>query len=1061
MLVTGLFLGLFVVLAIRALRGAHRSLRARRRGEKRGPLTLQSILFRVVLVALFALFLAVMGLRWYSDRQNAKHDVFSSSEEALAQLRLAYRAQPTTGGDEETGDDGIPYIGGTGLWFDAATYRRIAALIDTYGREGTGGSGELLLSGRDAYPLRAIVPPPVYRRYRRTGSPSISNPSYGFPFDLLPERATLRRVVRQGSVLGRTLDRTEDRWVRYAFWRTGPDTAFYLEVWEHSGEDGAWWVSLVSWGWQAMTLYIFLAPFAGIAAWYLSRKITRPVARVAVASQILAHGDLPERIPEEGPAELATMARSFNRLADRLDEAEAAQKEFVASVNHELKTPLTSLQGYGELLSDGAVSAEDAGPVVLAETARLERLVGDLLEAGRLDSGEFAVRREVVSLDDVAAAVLRRFESTAERFGISLGVRHEPTGEASVLADGDRLVQVVSNLTENALRCTPSGGSVRIVVRPPVTIRVVDTGPGLAEEDLPHAFDRFYLYERCGKDRPVGTGLGLSIVKELTEAMGGTVRVESDAGVGTVFEVELRPSAGPPPQTEPARRRRPHESTGTGPRATIGRMTRGRQHTAGALAVLAALACALLGASAWLPAAASAAGSSDPTPAGPVTPAPPVLDDVMGRAGRRAPARAAHRPRRPARRPRDGRLRRRPGGGRRGVPRERRQQDDRAPRIGRADRQGRRSLAKIQNALDWWNDRSPDGSLELFLPAAVTYGAPQTVRTGYEPIRMDVKLGWKGRQVLSDAAWRWEAMGKLGFAHDAVDDQPYPETRYADWLRSRNGADWAFVVYVVDSLHDQDGMFRNRVVAYTADLFGPYCMLTYDNDGYTFANFDAVLAHEMGHVFGALDEYRPPAPGYPSTGNLRSGYLGVLNGNAESGGTTDLPCIMRGSNGMLNAFAGGDLCRWTVGQTGLRDSDADTRPDVVDTRPAFSTGLESTSETTGAVTLGGAVTERPRKRGRISTGVYFRHDLSIKVPHAAQYRVDGGVWQPLARDRRRVRRALRGLDADHRVADRRATTCSTSRRRPARRPAGPETCGPAPRRSRSSSPPTRRSPRPR
>ena len=190
-------------------------------------------------------------------------------------------------------------------------------------------------------------------------------------------------------------------------------------------------------------------------------------------------------------------------------------------------------------------------------------------------------------------------------------------------------------------------------------------------------------------------------------------------------------------------------------------------------------------------------------------------------------------------------------------------------------------------------------------------------------------------------------------------------------------------------------MFRNRVVAYTADLFGPYCMLTYDNDGYHFANFDAVLAHEMGHVFGALDEYAPPVPGYPSTGDLTSGYLGVRNRNAVRGGTTDLPCIMRGSNGTLSAFAAGDVCRWTVGQTGLRDSDTDTRPDVVDTRPAFSTGLESTSETTGAVTLRGVVTERPRKRGRISTGVYFRHDLSIKVPHAAQYRVDGGAWQPL------------------------------------------------------------------
>ena len=200
---------------------------------------------------------------------------------------------------------------------------------------------------------------------------------------------------------------------------------------------------------------------------------------------------------------------------------------------------------------------------------------------------------------------------------------------------------------------------------------------------------------------------------------------------------------------------------------------------------------------------------------------------------------------------------------------------------------------------------------------------------------------------------------------------------------------------MVDSLNDSDGTFRNGVVAYTPDLFGPYCVLTYDNDGYRFANFDAVLAHEMGHVFGALDEYAPPAPGYPSTGDLRAGYLGVRNGNAVSGGSTDLPCIMRGSNATLNAFAGGDLCRWSVGQTGLRDSDADTRPDVVDTRPGFSTGLESTNQTSGAVTLRGAVTERPRPRGRISTGVYFRRDLSIRVPHAARYRVDGGAWQPL------------------------------------------------------------------
>ncbi len=289
----------------------------------------------------------------------------------------------------------------------------------------------------------------------------------------------------------------------------------------------------------------------------------------------------------------------------------------------------------------------------------------------------------------------------------------------------------------------------------------------------------------------------------------------------------------------------------------------------------------------------------------------------------------------------------------------------------------------------------PDGSLELFLPAAGSYGAPQTVKIGYEPIRMNVKVGWNGHPVLSDAAWRWQAMSRLGFAHNGASDTPYPETLYADRIRRQDDADWAFVLYVVDSLHDKDGMFRNKVVAYTADLFGPYSMLTYDNDGYGFANFDAVLAHEMGHVFGALDEYAPPTPGYPSTGDLTSGYLGVRNGNAVSGRhDATMPASCADRDETLNAFASGALCPSTIGP----DRTARQRRRFPAGRgrhaAGFSTRLEST-DASGAVTLRGTVAERPRHRGRISGGVYFRHDLSIKVPHDVQYRVDGGAWQPL------------------------------------------------------------------
>ena len=302
-------------------------------------------------------------------------------------------------------------------------------------------------------------------------------------------------------------------------------------------------------------------------------------------------------------------------------------------------------------------------------------------------------------------------------------------------------------------------------------------------------------------------------------------------------------------------------------------------------------------------------------------------------------------------------------------------------------------LAKVQAACTWWNERSPDQSLEVFLPAAGEYGAPRTSTTKYEAISRPISQFDKDYR-LSDAGWRWQIMGKLGYSHDRVDDSPLPERAYADRVRRATGADWAFVLYVVDSLRDADGMFRDGAIAYTADLYGPYTVLTYDNDGYRFRNFDAVLAHEMGHVFGALDEYAPPRPGYPSTGALTSGYLGVKNRNAVKGGTTDLPCIMRGSRATLDAFAFGDLCPSSVGQTGLRDGDGDSHPDVVDTHPSFGS-TQTAALADGTVAATGTVRELPRPHGTSSYGMPFRHDLSIFVPHALEYRVDDGDWQPL------------------------------------------------------------------
>jgi two-component system sensor histidine kinase BaeS len=156
----------------------------------------------------------------------------------------------------------------------------------------------------------------------------------------------------------------------------------------------------------------------------------------------------------------------------------------------------------------------------------------------------FTVRREAVDLAAVAADVARRYEATACDAGLTLLLNTEAGGGA--VADHDRVLQVVSNLVENAIRCTPAPGTVTIATAPG-TITVSDTGRGLTSDDLPRAFERFYLYSRYGTDRPVGTGLGLAIVKELTEAMGGKVSVSSAVGVGTAFTVALPAGPATPP----------------------------------------------------------------------------------------------------------------------------------------------------------------------------------------------------------------------------------------------------------------------------------------------------------------------------------------------------------------------------------------------------------------------------------------------------------------------------------------------------------------------------------
>jgi signal transduction histidine kinase len=167
--------------------------------------------------------------------------------------------------------------------------------------------------------------------------------------------------------------------------------------------------------------------------------------------------------------------------------------------------------------------------------------VRDLLDLARMNRTDFSVHNSEIDLAEVAEDAVRRYQPQADAFGVELAVAAD--GPAPAVADADRVLQVVSNLVENALRLAPPGGEVRVVAAPGL-LRVEDSGPGLEEKDREHAFERFYLHERYGRERPVGTGLGLAIVKELTQAMGGSVGVESRPGELTAFEVRLRVPVG-------------------------------------------------------------------------------------------------------------------------------------------------------------------------------------------------------------------------------------------------------------------------------------------------------------------------------------------------------------------------------------------------------------------------------------------------------------------------------------------------------------------------------------
>jgi len=296
--------------------------------------------------------------------------------------------------------------------------------------------------------------------------------------------------------------------------------------------------------WRPFLSDLLLAALAGVVlaaalSFVVARSITRPIRRVAAATRALAADETHEPLPTGGTTELSSLAQAFNQMTEQLAASREAERDFLLSVSHELKTPLTAIVGYSEGLADGAFEPEEAARIISLEASRLERLVRDLLDLARMNRSEFSVQSEPVDLAEVAREAVRRQESAAREFGVTLTAEGEETW---VDADGDRVLQIAANLVENALRATPAGGAVTVRAEPG-RLLVADTGAGIPPQDIPHAFERFYLYDKADKDRPLGSGLGLAIVKQLATAMGGDVSVQSGPG-GTTFEVRLRPQLG-------------------------------------------------------------------------------------------------------------------------------------------------------------------------------------------------------------------------------------------------------------------------------------------------------------------------------------------------------------------------------------------------------------------------------------------------------------------------------------------------------------------------------------
>jgi signal transduction histidine kinase len=295
---------------------------------------------------------------------------------------------------------------------------------------------------------------------------------------------------------------------------------------------------------QVFIPLIFSVAFAAILVFILSRYIVRPIRDISYAAGELSRGNLDWRVKPRTKDEIGELAESFNKMAEELKMQDGLRNTFIANVSHELRTPLASVQGFIQGMLDRAIEESDRDKyleIVLGETKRMNTLISDLLNLAKIESGKFPIEYSQFDINELIRRCILTFEQRIEEKQLEVNIRLTDD-KLFVWADEDRISQVITNLIDNAVKFTPSGGELKVWTHAAdnkVFVSIADTGEGIPVEDQPYVFERFFKVDKSHSQSTPGTGIGLSIVKRIISQHGEKITLQSVPGKGTTFTFSL------------------------------------------------------------------------------------------------------------------------------------------------------------------------------------------------------------------------------------------------------------------------------------------------------------------------------------------------------------------------------------------------------------------------------------------------------------------------------------------------------------------------------------------